>query len=63
MDLLSELTVTVEYYAHKHELPLVIVKSVLFGRNWSLKIWRKILSIIKDNRVVRLEKKYSKLLR
>ena len=36
-DKLGELTVTVEYHAHKYELPLVIVKGdkpALFGRNW-----------------------------
>ena len=67
LDLLGEFTVTVEYNAHKYELPLVIVKGdkpALFGRNWLEKIkldWENILSISKDNPVDRLEKKYPKL--
>ena len=51
LHLLGELTVTVEYNAHKCELLLSIVKGdkpALFGRNW-LKVinldWGKILSI------------------
>ena len=37
VDLLGGLTVTVEYNAHKDELPSVIMKEdkpALFGRNW-----------------------------
>ena len=67
LDLLGELTVTVEYHAHKYELPLVIVKGdkpALFGRNWLeiIKLdWEKILSVSKDNPVDRLEKEHPKL--
>ena len=67
LDLLGEFTVTVEYNAHKYELPLVIVKGdkpALFGRNRLEKInldWENILSISKDNPADRLEKKYPKL--
>ena len=67
LDLLGELTVTVEYHAHKYELPLVIVKGdkpALLGRNWLeiIKLdWGKILSVSKDNPVDRLEKEYPKL--
>ena len=67
LDLLGELTVTVEYNAYKCELPLVIVKGdkpALFGRNW-LKVlkldWGKLLSISEDNPVDRLIKEYSNL--
>ena len=37
LELLAELTLTVEYHAHKYELPLVIVKGdkpAVFERNW-----------------------------
>ena len=66
LDLLGELTVTVEYHAHKCELSLLVImkgnKPALFGRNWLeiIKLdWGKILSISKDNAIDRLEKEYS----